>query len=267
MAELTRFLIQLITNSNNDERIMFNYHSAMKISIPMLVRRMLRFITGFLIGFFVASIIVDVFKLQIVSVRPYILYDNPNICNGSFNIFKNQRSFPSLVSTQSTYTGLFLILYLTAALSQRGLRGIRAILLLIIFLLSIMLSMSRVTTLQNHPIDVVVGMIIGTLIALYIVFMHLNSFTNRMSMTNFFSARPSYCQNSGGSSALVQNFDKQTMDPDDPVIWKNFRIPRAQQMRSRTADSGLSRNQSFRMSQRNRPNSYINPAFRIDADR
>jgi hypothetical protein len=248
---------------------------------------------------------VDVLKYQTGEPRPYFA----NVTCGNFSIshcmegitpenacpntpkdeLKEARmSFPSMTAGMSFYATVFLVLYLSFALPYRGVRFLRVWLILGIAFVTVLAFNARLSTNQNHVWDMVVGLFIGLFFALYIVFIHLNAFANRLSNSNFLGANRSAkdCINTvEGQLDSTSQFDQVShsdifAENDKPdwfqFQWKNFHIPRVHTLRQ-SARNMLRRTDNYfgnrpaaaaDQGSNNTPranhklsNAYINPAF------
>lgn len=170
---------------------------------------------------------------------------------------------PSIVATLSSYTAIFLVYYTTAALNYRATKLFRLSLSVAIIVIGVLLSMSRVTTYRNHLWDVWAGWLIGWPLAYYIVWYHLNGFSNRLSISNLFSAKyQCRCNRSN-----VQDSSMMTSS----INWLPFHIPRVQTS-AKTANENVARIPSYlksnsgqvKQSPTTHSNAYINPAFSAD---
>lgn len=215
-----------------------------------------------MLGFACTGILIDLIKVQTGFIRPDFALTCPPVvdqCRSNpaglldvnatcheFDTRDGQMDFPSITSGFSTYVGAFLILYTAFVFSFRPFRVLRVFLATTVATLSLLLSISKYTSFRNSLSAVIVGMLIGLAIALYIVFLQLNAFANRLSDSNFFSAKRVTSQTvstvgGGGQSK-----------PD--WFWRDFHIPRVQHIRSSAQQP------NSRLSQRSQ-RAYINPAF------
>lgn len=266
------------------------------LSIPLCVRRTCRILgklfdsfffhyrfivtlllAGFVLGLAACSIIADFVKLQTGQYRPFILNICPDFCidskvNLNATCWHNNstsddiridvhKSMPSIVATLSSYTGIFLVYYVTAALNYRATKVFRLLLSVTIIIVGVLMSMSRVTTYRNHWWDVLAGWFIGVPLAYYIVWYHLNGFSNRLSITNLFSAKyQNYCMGRSVHDSSMAS----------PVNWLPFHIPRVQASAKTTANPNVVRvpshlkSNASRVKQSTHSNAYINPAFSSD---
>lgn len=107
-------------------------------------------------------------KINGVDVALYVpLRDG--ICTGDPHIVKEARlSFPSGHSSFTTYSMIFIIIYLEARLVLQRTRFIKSIIQLIAFIAAWFTCMSRVSDFKHHYTDVVGGAAIGLSLAVFV---------------------------------------------------------------------------------------------------
>lgn len=224
----------------------------------------------------------DVIKVQTGALRPYFgtfcknltehCKSSPetlnatqvdDLCKGisSEDMREARLSFPSVSGALAAYSGTFMILYLAFALPYRALRFIRLWITLGLVAIVFFTVNAGLSTFQHHSEDMIVGLIIGLLFALYAVFIHLNAFANRLSVSNPLSAKRAGEENVGNkknieggplsSSPFSDPFDETGSlsnrgsgsagglfgggnsggggENDKDWFWKNFHIPRVRQ--------------------------------------
>lgn len=92
-----------------------------------------------------------------------------SFCTGDQDEIKEARlSFPSGHSSFSAYTMLFLIIYLEARLFLLRFRYIKALIQLAAFIASFVTSISRISDYHHRGSDVLAGLVLGSIIALFI---------------------------------------------------------------------------------------------------
>ncbi|RNA11440.1 lipid phosphate phosphohydrolase 1 isoform X3 [Brachionus plicatilis] len=92
-----------------------------------------------------------------------------NFCTGDAGDIEEARlSFPSGHASFSAYTMLFLIIYLEARLFLVRFRYIKALIQLTAFIASFVTSISRISDYHHRGSDVVGGLVLGSIIALFI---------------------------------------------------------------------------------------------------
>lgn len=260
------------------------------------------FLGGFILGFLALVIVINVLKLQVGRYRPYLLSICPDFCSNNSNctedlgnkMIEARKSFPSLTSSLSTYAALFMILYLAAAINHRAGRMIRTIMSVCLVIGSLSISINRVLAFKSHLSDVIVGIIIGSLFAIYIVFIHLNSFANILSKTNPFSSRKRWTikkilgyddsdddnNNDGDDNDKIDHHQyNRNLISEEIKFWNQFRIPRVRTdfvstLNRKPEIMTLDRNGDYRSrfnynlplssrpsSVQNPLNAYVNPAF------
>ena len=290
--ELIRILIRQIVHGDYDNYSETIIVPKINLSIPISVRRICRILAGFILGLSACSIIADFIKLQTGQYRPYILDICPDFCHNLSTPNSNptcwrtgnitddiridvRKSMPSIVATLSSYSTIFLVYYITAALNYRATKVFRLLLSGIIIVFGILLSISRLTSYRNHIWDILAGWLIGYPLAYYIVWYHLNGFSNRLSISNLFSAK-SQCR----GNCCMNNIHNALITSS--ANWPTFHIPRVQtsaKTNSNSNNESVARIPSFlktnyshnnnqnvqaKQSSSSHSNAYINPAFSPD---
>ncbi|KAF7494289.1 Phospholipid phosphatase 3 [Sarcoptes scabiei] len=299
IAETGKILIQKCQNRDLLPRVTI---PKLKITVSMFSRRLFRITCGFILGFLALVIVINVLKLQVGRYRPYLLSICPDFCSNNSNctedlgnkMIEARKSFPSLTSSLSTYAALFMILYLAAAINHRAGRMIRTIMSVCLVIGSLSISINRVLAFKSHLSDVIVGIIIGSLFAIYIVFIHLNSFANILSKTNPFSSRKRWTikkilgyddsdddnNNDGDDNDKIDHHQyNRNLISEEIKFWNQFRIPRVRTdfvstLNRKPEIMTLDRNGDYRSrfnynlplssrpsSVQNPLNAYVNPAF------
>lgn len=160
-------------------------------------------------------------------------------------------SFPSVSAAMAVFSATFLVFYISFALPYRALRWARLWTTLGLFAVVFFTINAGLATFQHHLEDSIVGGLIGLLFSLYTVFLHLNAFANRLSVSNPLSAKRAGEENvhnksnieGGKLSTLSDPFDENGSlsqsggagglfggaDNDRDWFWKNFHIPRVRQ--------------------------------------
>lgn len=243
------------------------------------------------------SILVDILKYQTGALRPYFMHtcvaltalpcpSNMSIVSqlcGADDLKVAQTSFPSMSAAMLVYAVTFVVLYLCFALPYRALRFLRVWMVLALLVLTGLVFNARMSTNQSHLSDMVVGTLIGLFLALFIVFIHLNAFANRLSNSNFFGANRTNRdraasvegQTGTGESDLFDEVSHSNLfaDSDKDWFWKNFHIPRVHTLRQSARNMWRKSENYFNRpsmvdSVTNTPksnhkmsNAYINPAF------
>ncbi|XP_027197422.2 uncharacterized protein LOC113791789 isoform X1 [Dermatophagoides pteronyssinus] len=289
LMELIRILIRQIVHGDYDNYSETIIVPKINLSIPLSVRRICRILAGFILGLSACSIIADFIKLQTGQYRPYILDICPYFCHNlttsnptcwrTCNITDDiridvRKSMPSIVATLSSYSTIFLVYYITASLNYRATKVFRLLLSVIIIVFGILLSISRLTSYRNHIWDILAGWMISYPLAYYIVWYHLNGFSNRLSISNLFSAK-SQCR----GNCCMNNIHNALITSS--ANWPTFHIPRVQTSAKTNPNSNnesVARIPSFlktnyshnnqnvqaKQSSSSHSNAYINPAFSPD---
>jgi len=101
-------------------------------------------------------------------VANYIQF-HENLCQGDAKLIKEARlSFPSGHSSFTTYSMVFVIIYLEARLVLQRTRFIKSIIQLIAFIAAWHTCMSRVSDFKHHYTDVIAGAVIGISVAIFV---------------------------------------------------------------------------------------------------
>ncbi|XP_054158004.1 phospholipid phosphatase-related protein type 1-like, partial [Oppia nitens] len=187
------------------------------------------------------------------------------LCQNQTSIIRSARmSFPSGTASLSTYSALFIVLYITYAWTARSSRVFKLWFTVTSVICLLIVCAGKVTTHDNHWDDIVAGLVIGIGFALYICYTQLNLFSDLLV--------------SGGSgsgdqpiSDTLENQSQMTDDEDDGQwFWRYFHIPRvnllrrsARYFRKRTAEPniGCGTGMSSMTPRLGSNSSYVNPAF------
>lgn len=107
-------------------------------------------------------------KINGVDVALYVPLKD-GICTGDPKLIREARlSFPSGHSSFTTYSMVFIIIYLEARLVLRRTRFIKSIIQLIAFIAAWHTCMSRVSDFKHHHTDVIGGAVIGISLAIFV---------------------------------------------------------------------------------------------------
>ncbi|CAH1773583.1 unnamed protein product [Owenia fusiformis] len=166
-------------------------------TLPQLVRRLLRFIGVFLFGALLTLVFTDVTKIMTGRLRPNFLevcQPNQTMCRlmssqtdatctaSNRDDIRNARlSFPSLHASVTSFSAIYLVIYIHGTITTHHVRIMQPFLSLTFVILSLLCGYSRVGRYQSHWTDVLAGFILGPLMALYLGVYVLNSFQERMS--------------------------------------------------------------------------------------
>ncbi|PVD23852.1 hypothetical protein C0Q70_17126 [Pomacea canaliculata] len=171
--------------------------------VPQVGRRLLRFLGVFLFGIFALMLFVDVTKLLIGRLRPDFLHTcrvNVALCNTSLSsglslddsaclntdtteIRAARTSFPSLTSALTSYAAIFLSVYVHGALRCHVVRILRAFLVLVFIMLSLLSGLAEVGRCHSHWTDVAVGFGVGVVMSTYLTVAVLNQFREHVTQT------------------------------------------------------------------------------------
>ncbi|KAL7644613.1 UNVERIFIED_CONTAM: hypothetical protein RMT77_004152 [Armadillidium vulgare] len=171
---------------------------------PKPIRRITRFVGGYLLGGSIAGIFTSVMKLNIVSPRPNFMsicfpgetvqdysfcssdnYWNPTkVCENKDEkeLSEGLKSFPSYHATIATYGAIFTSAYIIFSLKFRGTFSSPILLILGIMVMGVIGSTHRLATGYSFPRDIVGGIIIGFFAAYYIIVYRLNKFYGRRQL-------------------------------------------------------------------------------------
>lgn len=148
----------------------------------------------FLFGAAVVQLITDIAKYSIGRLRPHFLdvckpdftkfnctdgYITADVCTGDSVLIQEARvSFPSGHASFSMYAMIFLVLYYQARLTCKRLFLLRPLLQLIVFCLAYYTGISRIYDYKHHWSDVLVGDILGVIVAVISFYSLTDLFNN-----------------------------------------------------------------------------------------
>ena len=152
----------------------------------------------FILGVSVVLLLTDILKKWIGRLRPHFLdickpnlaiincnrlaqigyfqqsiYTGNSFCSSlsnSTDLSQARLSFPSAHSSFSSYTMLFLIIYLEIRLNLTTLKYFKYLIQLVALIVAVITSISRIYDYYSRPSDVIAGCLLGILIALFIQF-------------------------------------------------------------------------------------------------
>ena len=166
--------------------------------IPFGLWKLAYVLYAFLVGFLVTKVVTDGLKLSVGELRPnfldvckpnlspeicknsgdYEVYVTNYTCTGDSDLTRQGRlSFPSGHSSVITYNMAFLIFYLET--KQYLPRGIRSSLSLLFAITACLVSLSRLGDFKHHIHDIIAGVTIGSVSAVYTYF-----YLMRLNMVN-----------------------------------------------------------------------------------
>ncbi|GAV08296.1 hypothetical protein RvY_18011 [Ramazzottius varieornatus] len=200
--------------------------------LHLMPRRFFRFAGIFVLGLLTTSIFTDFAKLLIARPRPYFLQvcdmqcinaDGSTTTNDNDNCIDEdprhaRTSFPSFHSSIALFSAVYASIYIHSLLTARGARLLRPILVFIALTFAVFEAASRYLTRRNHWQDVLVGGILGTLIALYLGVVVANAFRENVHADNLLSLR----RKSGASSPTLNIPDSKS------PFFSWFPIPRVE---------------------------------------
>lgn len=168
------------------------------LEIPFGLWKLAYVFYAFLVGLLVTKVVTDSLKLSVGELRPnfldvckpnlspetcknsgeYEVYVTNYTCTGDSDLTREGRlSFPSGHSSIITYNMAFLIFYLET--KQYLPRGVRSSLSLLFAVTACLVSLSRLGDFKHHIQDVIAGMTIGGISAVYTYF-----YLMRLNMVN-----------------------------------------------------------------------------------
>lgn len=159
-----------------------------------LTRRIVRFFGTFLFGALATTILTDCLKLATGIQRPYFLEVcrinvtrtafgtcNPALwlseCATDESLVREARmSFPSLYASLSSFSAIFMMVYIHCMMSPKSSRLLRPALVLLIAAKALVCCFSRVSLYYNSWWDVIAGIVLGSSISLYLTVCVLSTF-------------------------------------------------------------------------------------------
>ena len=170
------------------------------VSLPPWLVRALYHSRWFLIGVLLTVVLTDICKMTVGRLRPHFL----SVCRPDFDLLNctdeygypvyvtdyhcNERrgiedvlndshlSFPSGHASISTYSFVFLVLYVASVRTFYHRSALKLILMLASLSLAVLTSLSRISDHRHHPTDVLAGMAIGAGVAVLVIFYFLSFF-------------------------------------------------------------------------------------------
>lgn len=168
-----------------------------KIVIPPWALRLGYNVQWFLIGLGVTVIITDIGKLVVGRLRPHFiavcdpdfsvlnctdtwgnpLYVTDYTCRADNDMVNAARlSWPSGHSSISAYAFVFTAFYVSTVRVFYHRNALKLLLMLVSILLAFLTALSRISDYDHHPLDILSGMIIGSGVAVAVVYYHLYYF-------------------------------------------------------------------------------------------
>jgi phosphatidate phosphatase len=109
-------------------------------------------------------------------------YIDTYTCTGNADMVKEARlSFPSGHASFSAFTMMFLVLYLQAKMNCLKLPLLRPLLQLVTVMAAMYTALSRISDHKHHWSDVLFGSLLGTTVAVLIVFLVCDNFKSQRS--------------------------------------------------------------------------------------
>ncbi|KAL8581439.1 hypothetical protein ACOMHN_004324 [Nucella lapillus] len=206
-------------------------------SVPHIIRRLLRFLGVFLFGAFSVMIITDVTKNMTGRLRPDFLETcrlKVNACalntslDDSFclnadtmELRRARTSFPCLHSALTAYAAVYVSVYIHGAMGSHSVRVLRPFLTLVFVTLSALEGLAKFTTCQSHWTDVITGLALGLVVALYLTLGVLNQFQEHLSQSEMLHMMQTFL-----ADTYLPYEDKTHLTrPPDPL--SSLHIPRA----------------------------------------
>ena len=172
-------------------------------SVPPWLVRAFYHVRWLIIGVLLAAVVTDILKVTVGRLRPHFFsvcrpdFDRINCtdafghyvyvtdyeCMGRGDIADSDRvlhdshlSFPSGHASSSTYSFVFLLIYLASVRTFYHRSALKLFLMLVSFSLAVLTSVSRISDNRHHPADVLAGMAIGAVVAVIICYYFLSFF-------------------------------------------------------------------------------------------
>eukprot|EP00794_Sanderia_malayensis_P008194 gene8195-9072_t len=122
----------------------------------------------FAIGGIVTVFFTNIGKHMVGRLRPHFLA----VCKPNYSLFNctDGKSFPSGHSSFSAYVAIFVCLYLQYAMRSRGIKLLAPVIQAGLVGLALFTALGRISDYFHHWSDVLAGLIIGTLVAFYMIF-------------------------------------------------------------------------------------------------
>ncbi|XP_046331540.1 phospholipid phosphatase-related protein type 5-like [Haliotis rufescens] len=215
-------------------------------SMPQVCRRLLRFIGVFLFGAFALMVFVDIIKVIVGRLRPDFLEvcqlnhtrcvttggDEMCLNTDKFDLREARTSFPSLNASLTSYSAIFIAIYIHGAMRAHTVRILRPFLSLIFIMLSLLCGLTEYVLCRSHWTDVATGFAMGLVLALYIGVAVLNHFQENLSHLRLMHIFNSYL--SDNYYSLDDKYHSRFTD------FPSLHIPRAH-MPQRLSDSSDSK--------------------------
>lgn len=167
--------------------------NAFRLKFPQVIRRIVRFIGVFIFGLVSLMIYTDIVKLMTGRLAPNFLEVckvNTSLCISQSNhggdelctqtddlkLRYARTSFPSMYAAMSTFSAMFVVIYIHGALKTRSVRIFRPFLSFTFLMLAILCGLWEIGTYKCHWTDVVVGYTAGIVLAIYLCLVTLNYF-------------------------------------------------------------------------------------------
>lgn len=172
-----------------------------RLNFTQVIRRMIRFTGVFLFGILSLMIYVDIIKLMTGRLAPNFLevckpnmsqctsqsnYGGDELCTQTdeIKLRQSRSSFPSLYSAMSTFSSVFIVIYIHRALKSHSGRIFRPFLSFIFLMLALLCGLWEIRTYRCHWTDVVIGYVIGAVLATYLCLVSLQYHEERKDDDN-----------------------------------------------------------------------------------
>ncbi|KAG5847382.1 phospholipid phosphatase-related protein type 5a [Anguilla rostrata] len=185
-TESVLFLLQYVSEDlDNREKIIVMGDCCY---LNPLVRRTFRFLGVYAFGLFATDIFVNAGQVVTGNLAPHFLtvcrpnytalgcqqnaifINQQEVCTGNEDdVTRARKSFPSKEAALSVYAALYVAMYITCTVKNKGTRLAKPALSLGLICLAFLTGINRVVEYRNHWSDVIVGFIIGGAIATFMV--------------------------------------------------------------------------------------------------
>ncbi|XP_042900351.1 putative phosphatidate phosphatase [Parasteatoda tepidariorum] len=199
--------------------------------VPNVIWRIYKRVGIFLYGACMSQLTTDIAKYSIGRLRPHFL----DICKPSVNcslvadphayqtefeclntekpfyVREARLSFPSGHSSFSAYTMIFTVLYLQSCMCVKGNKLLKPFIQFILIMMTWYTALSRISDYKHHWSDVLIGFLLGTLVASINVFC-VSDFFNKRKQEN-----ENFVLQDIAIESPVSNYNTMNKGPDEGV--------------------------------------------------
>ena len=201
-------------------------------AVPQWLVRALYHARWFVVGILLTMVLTDITKVVVGRLRPHFLsVCKPNFdllnctdefgyqvhvtdfdCTGNDDhvIHDAHLSFPSGHASSSTYSFVFLALYLAGVRAFYHRSALKLLLMFLSFSLALLTSLSRLSDHRHHPTDVLAGMALGTGVAVAVVYYFLSFFGHHYTCRTDSPPLDRVSKKDGDASPRVEYRDNTT---------------------------------------------------------